>query len=361
MVAIAELQGDDHDMAAQESVWADVTPVPQVDGPEPLCPIMYDPDYTKAMDLFRALKQMRPNGVEASERALALTEHLIYLNPANYSVWQYRAQVLLEMAASDASHQRLRDELDFMDEFAQGNMKNYQIWQHRRVIVSVLGDPSRELAFTSTVLDLDSKNYHTWAYRQWVLAHFGGLHKHDNKVEAPGAGAFPALWDGELAYVDNMLEADVRNNSAYNHRWFCVWGRLLEGRIVPPELEAKRQEEIDYALNKIAVAPNNASPWNYLRGVCTALTPRVPMHTIDGRVLSYIPQPDHERAAQQPEVDEAGKTPAHALEWLLDSAAERIKAGDATLRPTCSALLARLAHADPARTKYWQFRQAALP
>lgn len=83
---------------------------------------------TKAMDLFRALKQMRPNGVEASERALALTEHLIYLNPANYSVWQYRAQVLLEMAASDASHQRLRDELDFMDEFAQGNMKNYQIW-----------------------------------------------------------------------------------------------------------------------------------------------------------------------------------------------------------------------------------------
>lgn len=83
---------------------------------------------TKAMDLFRALKQMHPNGVEASERALALTEHLIYLNPANYSVWQYRAQVLLEMAASDASHQRLRDELDFMDEFAQGNMKNYQIW-----------------------------------------------------------------------------------------------------------------------------------------------------------------------------------------------------------------------------------------
>ena len=41
------------------------------------------------MDLFRALKQMHPNGVEASERALALTEHLIYLNPANYSVWQY--------------------------------------------------------------------------------------------------------------------------------------------------------------------------------------------------------------------------------------------------------------------------------
>lgn len=143
------------------------------------------------------------------------------------------------------------------------------------MIVSVLGDPSRELAFTSTVLDLDSKNYHTWAYRQWVLAHFGGLHKHDNKVEAPGAGAFPALWDGELAYVDNMLEADVRNNSAYNHRWFCVWGRLLEGRIVPPELEAKRQEEIDYALNKIAVAPNNASPWNYLRGYVARLTQRV--------------------------------------------------------------------------------------
>lgn len=80
------------------------------------------------MDLFRGLKRKYPNGVEASERALALTEHLVYLNPANYSVWQYRAQVLMDLSTAESSQDRLRQELDFLDEFAKVNMKNYQIW-----------------------------------------------------------------------------------------------------------------------------------------------------------------------------------------------------------------------------------------
>lgn len=80
------------------------------------------------MDLFRGLKQQHPDGAEVSERALALTRHLVELNPANYSVWQYRAQVLVGLAAVDPSMQCLQDELDFLDEFAQSNMKNYQVW-----------------------------------------------------------------------------------------------------------------------------------------------------------------------------------------------------------------------------------------
>lgn len=80
------------------------------------------------MDLFRALKQMHPGRVEASERALQLTAHLVYLNPANYSVWQYRAEVLMELSQADGNQDRLRRELDFLDEFAKHNMKNYQIW-----------------------------------------------------------------------------------------------------------------------------------------------------------------------------------------------------------------------------------------
>ena len=34
-------------------------------------------------------------------------------------------------------------------------------------------------------------------------------------------GVEKEVWDGERRYVEGLLEADVRNNSAWNHRFFC--------------------------------------------------------------------------------------------------------------------------------------------
>ena len=99
--------------------------------------------------------------------------------------------------------------------------------QHRRTIVLALDDPSRELDFTAKALSIDEKNYHTWAYRQWVLCHFWA----DRSV-APGALAAQSdarraeverVWAGELEYVERLLDSDVRNNSAWNHRFFVAF------------------------------------------------------------------------------------------------------------------------------------------
>ncbi len=43
-------------------------------------------------------------------------------------------------------------------------------------------------------------------YRQWLVRRFN-------------------LWDQELPEIENLLEKDVRNNSAWNHRYFVVFGR----------------------------------------------------------------------------------------------------------------------------------------
>ena len=40
-------------------------------------------------------------------------------------------------------------------------------------------------------------------HRQWVIREFN-------------------LWDGELTYIDRLLEDDVRNNSAWNQRYFVI-------------------------------------------------------------------------------------------------------------------------------------------
>jgi hypothetical protein len=57
------------------------------------------------------------------------------------------------------------------------------------------------LGLQAEMLELDSKNYHVWAYRQWLLQTFGG-------------------WREELAFIERLVRRDVRNNSAWNQRHF---------------------------------------------------------------------------------------------------------------------------------------------
>ena len=61
----------------------------------------------------------------------------------------------------------------------------------------------------------DAKNYHTWSYRQWILGYFG--------AEGEGEGD-DNVWEGEIDFVDFMISKDVRNNSAWHHRFFVIWG-----------------------------------------------------------------------------------------------------------------------------------------
>ena len=64
--------------------WADIVPIPQDDGgPNPLAAIAYTEDYSEAMSYLRAV--MAKN--EHSERVLSLTEDVIGMNAAHYTVW----------------------------------------------------------------------------------------------------------------------------------------------------------------------------------------------------------------------------------------------------------------------------------
>lgn len=64
--------------------WEDVVPIPQDDGgPNPLAAIAYTEEYSEAMSYLRAVMALD----EKSDRSLTLTEHIIRLNPAHYTVW----------------------------------------------------------------------------------------------------------------------------------------------------------------------------------------------------------------------------------------------------------------------------------
>lgn len=123
----------------------------------------------------------------------------------------------------------LDSELQLMDELAVKFLKTYQVWHHRRLLLIQLRKPAPELRFITASLNEDAKNYHTWSYRQWLLAYFNE----------------DALWEGELDFVDQMLNADIRNNSAWHHRFFVVYQSGV--RTGEEDRSRIRKRELTYA------------------------------------------------------------------------------------------------------------------
>lgn len=68
------------------------------------------------------------------------------------------------------------------------------------------------------------------------------------------------MYEKELDFVDNLITEDVRNNSAWNQRYFVVNNHLGWS-------DLNVQKEVCYVLEKIKFIKNNESAWNYLRGV----------------------------------------------------------------------------------------------
>jgi protein farnesyltransferase/geranylgeranyltransferase type-1 subunit alpha len=76
-----------------------------------------------------------------------------------------------------------------------------------------------------------------------------------------------SLWNSpaELSDVESLLRADVRNNSAWNHRFFLVFGHQDEDPSFIPAPEIV-DREIEYAKTAVFEAPQNSCPWVYMRG-----------------------------------------------------------------------------------------------
>ncbi|XP_061397065.1 protein farnesyltransferase/geranylgeranyltransferase type-1 subunit alpha-like [Musca vetustissima] len=215
---------------SQRNEWKDVTPLPQDDGENPVVAIAYSAKFREIFDYFRAILARK----EKSARALELTTDALRLNPANYTVWQYRRDILRELGSD------LNVELNYIEEVITENAKNYQVWHHRRVIVEMLNDPSKELELTEMALRTDAKNYHAWQHRQWAIRTYN-------------------LYDNELAFTDRLISEDMRNNSAWNQRFFV----LKHFGFTPETI----QRELQYTMDRIRIIKNNESSWNYLKGI----------------------------------------------------------------------------------------------
>lgn len=161
------------------TIFSDLKPIPQDDGPSPVCAIAYPLDFVEAMDYFRALIVAQ----EYSSRALGLTSICLKFNPANYTVWHFRRECLKALSSSSGGvdEELVKKDLEFSATLGGANPKNYQIWYHRRALLEpileqkefdssqnlpedlkqhILDVTHKELMYVTIVLLEDAKNYH---------------------------------------------------------------------------------------------------------------------------------------------------------------------------------------------------------
>jgi protein farnesyltransferase/geranylgeranyltransferase type-1 subunit alpha len=195
------------------------------------------------------------------------------------------------------------------------------------------------------MFEIDSKNYHVWSYRQYLVGKLDIFPSQTDKEESSVS---------ELAEVEFLLHQDVRNNSAWAHRYFLVFSdparstpdlaALEHDPQVPEEIIAR---EIEFAQKQTRHAPQNQSPWNYVRVVLKK----------GGRDLSTLEGFARE-FARFPGDGSDGKEEvrsSHALDFLADVWAEK---GETEKADKALELLGD--KYDRIRKNYWEYRRQAL-
>jgi len=301
--------------------WSDVEPIPQDDGANGVVRIAYSNRFKDVYDYFRAVMK----SCEKSERVLHLTADALDLNPANYTVWYYRREVLKALGSD------LKKEMKYCREMIEEHPKNYQVWQHRRALIEWTKDPTAELRFTEMILSADQKNYHAWQHRQWVLQTFN-------------------LWTQEIAFVDDLIAVDIRNNSAWNQRFF-VNSHNGEGWT-----KEVIEREVNYAMAKIKKVVKNESSWNYLRGVLNQCENEDKKKELKSEIRSWC----------QTRYEEGEKSP-YMLGYLVDSLQQDLEElnadGEGDTAASKSELIDKLeklcnylaTDCDKIRNNYWTF------
>lgn len=155
---------------------------------------------------------------------LDLTTDVLALNPELYTAWNYRREILLKLiphtlTKKDALEQDLKLVMHHLKRFP----KCYWVWNHRSWCLhqlSLTGEANwaYELAIVSRLLEMDSRNYHGWHYRRYVVSNM--------ERESAAAAASPEserkllldLAITEYEYTTSKINKNISNFSAWHNR-----------------------------------------------------------------------------------------------------------------------------------------------
>ncbi|KAF8184919.1 rab-protein geranylgeranyltransferase [Mycena galopus ATCC 62051] len=281
-----------------------------------------------------------------SREAFDLTTRILQINPEFYTAWNYRRDILLQGIFPASSPKEindlLTDDLSMTTTALKMHPKVYWIWNHRRWCLENVPDGpgtgtegdingwrktnwDKEMYVVEKMLDADSRNFHAWSYRRYVLARM----------------PVPRLETAELAYTTRKIESNFSNFSAWHQRTKVLSSLWGSGKL---DYSKSKEKEFELVRNAMYTDPNDQSVWIYHRWLMGAGDDK----DVLNREITII----QELLDEQSDSKWCMESLVHYKQLLLKNHASSIDA--ASLRSDCRRLLSDLCVLDPARRRRYE-------
>ncbi|PYH45233.1 Rab geranylgeranyltransferase BET4 [Aspergillus saccharolyticus JOP 1030-1] len=327
----------------------------------------------RKIEIYRELEQSVRERIalhQYTPETLQKISELLSSNPEYYTIWNYRRQVLrseFARAESNGSNEAaaeqvaalIKSDLLFLIPLLKSFPKCYWIWNYR---VWLLDEAKRllpasiasrfwqeELGLVSTMLNLDSRNFHGWGYRRFVIETLREFKSAEQTDED--------MTKAEFDYAKKMIGANLSNFSAWHYRTKLIQ-RLLNERSASDEERRKMLDDELELIHRALCDPFDQSLWFYHQNLMCVFDPTVAAHTMapnlsDSDRLEYLRQ-EIEEIEDMLDGAEDCKYLYQALIdcTLLAWKVEGITPGDAQKRAVLS-WLAELKKLDPLRQRRW--------
>lgn len=154
------------------------------------------------------------------------TTTLLDLNPEFNAIWNYRRNILTLLFASGEFNKKkaLEDDLGMVMQMLKRFPKCYWIWNHRYWCLAQLLEDNEanwkfELAIVQKLLEMDSRNFHGWHYRRYVVENMETLAKQaaqgDKKAELLAELKIDLM---DFQYTTEKINKNLSNFSAWHNR-----------------------------------------------------------------------------------------------------------------------------------------------
>lgn len=227
-----------------------------------------------------------------TQEYLDYTSALLELNPEFNAVWNYRRNIVISLLAAGELDRTQFLSQDLRMTMAQLKMfpKCYWIWNHRTWCLQQLeahGEANwdYELAIVLKLLELDSRNFHGWHYRRYVVSYIEKNSVASAKSEQDEKLVELAINLTEFAYTTSKINKNISNFSAWHNRTKIVPKifQLLETPIDPLSLSKENTavlrlfmspydlltHELDLVKTGMYMDSDDTSVWLYLQWLLT--------------------------------------------------------------------------------------------
>ncbi|KAI4949179.1 hypothetical protein J4E91_005643 [Alternaria rosae] len=241
-------------------------------------------DYKDLADLVNTKIAEKQYTIEV----LGLVTKLLNENPEYYTIWNHRRRVLMALVAADTPEKS-------PDELLQGDLqltfallrkfpKCYWIWNHRNWLLregeALMGAEaarklwSGELQLINKMLHADSRNFHAWGYRRFVVSQIERLTATED-VPASGT-AQKSLSESEFEYTTKMIKTNLSNFSAWHNRSQLIPKILRERNADAEARRVSLGSELALICEAINTDPFDQSIWFYHQYLLSILSPSCP-------------------------------------------------------------------------------------